>query len=363
MKSKCFFPVIVLILLFSVTVADSCTIFRLKAADGSLMVARSMEFGVDLHYDLIVVPRQTSFTSPFPNSLTALHWETKYGYVGVASFGMTYGVSDGMNEKGLSISALWYDNDMIWPKAGPEDRDKALASSFFSDWVLGNFNTVAGLKSALPGIKVFSYVDTTKMKAMPTLHYAVFDSDGGCIVIEFDKGQCNIYDNPMGIMTNAPSFPWQITNLRQYIGMSAQEPKALTVDGLKFNPTGHGQGMMNLPGDYTPPSRFVRLAMLTNFADRQPDAASNLNLSEHIINTFTIPKGIIVDKDASGKVVSAETTQWVTFRDLTNRILYFNTYDNPTLRKIDLKELDFSAKEIRRIAMFGLKETIIDVGH
>jgi choloylglycine hydrolase len=362
MKLKLYFPAIVLMLMAGLVSSRACTIFRLKAADGSIMVTRSMEFGVDLHYDLIVVPRHTAFTSPFPNLLTALHWESKLGYVGVASFGMTYGVSDGMNEKGLSISALWYENDMQWPKAGPEDRDKALASSYFTDWVLGNFNTVAELKSVLPGIKVFSYVDTTKMKAMPTLHYAVFDEDGGSIVIEFDKGQCNIYDNPMGIMTNAPSFPWQITNLRQYIGMSAQEPPARIVDGIKFNPTGHGEGMMNIPGDYTPPSRFVRLAMLTTFSDRQTDAASNLNLSEHIINTFTIPKGIIVDKDASGKIVSSETTQWVTFRDVTNRVMYFNTYDNPNLRKLDLKTLDFSGTTIKRIGMYGAKEAVIDAG-
>ena len=87
----------------------------------------------------------------------------------------------------------------------------------------------------------------------------------------------------------------------------------------------------------------------------------NLTLCQYLINTFSIPFGMIVDKDANGNIVSNESTQWVTFRDLTNRFFYFKTYENPTLRKLDLTKLDFSGKEIRRIAMYGSQETIVDV--
>jgi choloylglycine hydrolase len=348
-------------LLVAAQSSDACTVFRLKASDGSMIVARSMEFGIDLHYDLVVVPRNKTFTSPFMKKTHGISWPVKYGYLGVAAMGLDYGVSDGMNEKGLSIGALWYENDMQWQKAVPGDSLKALASPMFPDWVLANFATVADLRNALPGIKVFAFTDSSKMKSVPTLHFIIYDAAGGCIVVEFDKGMCNVFDNPLGIMTNAPSFPWQIANLRQYTGMSTEVSPPLSLDGLKMVSTGHGQGMWGMPGDYTPPSRFVRLAMLTHFSDQQADAIHNLNLCEHVINTFAIPKGIIVDKDAKGKIFSSETTQWVTFRDLTNRIMYFKTYDNQTLRKIDLKELDFSAKEIKRMQMFGSQETVIDL--
>jgi len=361
MKTKQLIPLLALLFITVIKSSEACTIFRLKAADGSMIVTRSMEFGYDLHYDLIIVPRNKAFTSPFMKKTTGVRWSVRYGYVGVAGLGLDYGVSDGLNEKGLSIGALWYENDMQWQTVKPGDSLKALASPMFPDWVLANFANVDELRKALPGIKVFAYTDSAKMKSAPTLHFIVHDAAGGCVVVEFDKGECKVYDDPLGIMTNAPSFPWQITNLRQYAGMSPEIPLPLVLDGLKLVPTGHGQGMWGIPGDYTPPSRFIRLAMLTHFADQQPDATHNLNLSEHIINTFDIPRGIIVDKDANGKFISAETTQWVTFRDLTNRILYFKTYDNPNLRKIDLKDIDFSAKEIRRLPMFGLPETIINL--
>jgi choloylglycine hydrolase len=340
---------------------QACTIFRMKAKDGNITIARSMEFGVNLGYDLIVVPKNTPFLSPSPVSKTGLTWASKFGYAGIANMGMNFGVSDGMNEKGLAVSVLWYESDMQYQSVAPADSAKALAQAMYSDWVLGNFSTVDEVRAATSQVKVFFYSDPSKMKMALTVHFIVYDASGGCIVVEYDKGLCNIYDNTLGIMTNSPSLPWHYTNLRQYIGLNNVNPIPVKAGGFTFSPTGHGDGMLGIPGDYTPTSRFVRLAMFEKFVTQQPDAATNLNLCQHVINTFSIPFGIIVDKDANGNVVSNESTQWVTFRDLTNRILYFKTYENPTLRKIDLTKLDFTGKEIKRIPMYGTQQTIVEV--
>lgn len=273
---------------------------------------------------------------------------------------MDYGVSDGMNEQGLCVSGLWYESDTQYQDVAPADSTTALAQIMYADWVLGNFATVDEVRAATAKVKVFLYTNQ-EIKSPVTLHFIVYDAQGGCIVVEYDKGVCHIYDNPLGIMTNAPSLPWHYTNLRQYLGMEVTNPAPEQFGGLTFNPTGHGEGMIGLPGDYTPPSRFVRLAMFQKYVDRQPDALSNLNLCQHVINTFTIPFGVIVDRDATGKTVSSESTQWVTFRDLTNKTFYFNTYSNPTLRKLDLTRLDFSGHQIRRVNMYGSDQTIGDL--
>ncbi|MFH1161005.1 MAG: linear amide C-N hydrolase, partial [bacterium] len=320
---------------------------------------RSMEFGVDLHYQTVVVPRNTTFISPFLNGKNGLKWNTRYGYVAIASMGLTYGVSDGMNEKGLAVGVLWFENNMKWQDVTPADSSRALAQGMFSDWVLGNFATVEDVRHAVPKVKVFDYIDPIS-KMSPTVHFIVYDATGGCIVVEYNDGICNIYDNLLGILTNAPNFPWHFTNLRQYIGMNSDNPPNRVQAGLTFYPTGHGVGMWGLPGDYTPPSRFIRLGILTFFADKQPDAMHNLNLGEHIINTFDIPFGIITEQGANN-TVNKESTQWVTFRDLTHRVLYFRTYDNLTLRKIDLNAIDFTQPGIKRISMSGTPEAIIDV--
>jgi len=187
--------------------STACTVFSMKAKDGNITIARSMEFGVDLHYDFIVVPRNHSFLSPSPVSKTGIQWKTKYGYLGVASMGMDVGVSDGMNEQGLAVSVLWYEQNTEYQSVAPTDSARALAQMMYPDWALGNFSTVDEVRQATGQVKVFNYSDTAKMKGTLTVHFIVYDARGGCIVVEYDQGVCHIYDNPLGIMTNAPHFP------------------------------------------------------------------------------------------------------------------------------------------------------------
>lgn len=346
--------------LMSPVTTYACGIFQITADDGSIMVTRSMEFSVDLKYDIIVVPRNKAFVSPSPDGKTGLKWITRFGYAGVASLGKEYGVSDGMNEKGLAISLLWFENDMKWQDVGPNETSRALAQIMLTDWILGNFSTVEEIKQNISNIRVFGYVEPMIKMSLPA-HFSVYDATGGSAVIEYENGLCKVYDNPLGVMTNAPSFPWQMTNLRQFIGMKSENPAPVKEYGLTFLPTGHGAGLFGLPGDLTPPSRFVRLALLTRLADKQHDVKGNLNLAQHIINTVDIPLGLVTDTSPDGKTVLKESTQWVTFRDLTNHALYFRTYDNLNLRKLDLNALDFNAKTVKRISMFNRPEAVIDV--
>lgn len=359
-KKAVLMVVVLALLLGSPPAADPCTVFGLKAGDGSVVVGRSMEFALDLKYDAVVVPRNKAYASPAPGGKGGLSWKSRYGYVGIASFGMDYGVSDGMNEKGLAVGLLWFESDMKWQEVVPGEEPRALAQILVGDWILGNFASVEEVRREIGSVKVFGYRDPFT-KILPTLHFIVYDAAGGCIVIEYEAGRCHIYDNPLMIMTNAPRFTWQLTNLRQYVGMSPEKPEPYRMGGMTFPATGHGSGMFGLPGDLTPPSRFVRLAVLTRFADPQPDGPRTLNLAQHIINTFSIPFGLVTDTLPDKKTVLKESTQWVTFRDLGKRLFYFKTYENQTLRKIDLNRLDFSGAAVKRLPMFGTAEIVVDV--
>ena len=107
---------------------------------------------------------------------------------------------------------------------------------------------------------------------------------------------------------------------------------------MTVKPFGQGSGWLGFPGDWTPPSRFIRIAQITNNVYPVKDAQSALSLCVHIINNVDIPLGVIREKHADGSVVS-ELTQWTVFKDLTNKVLYFKTYENANLRAIDLKKL------------------------
>jgi choloylglycine hydrolase len=340
---------------------EACSVFKVTAEDATIISARTMEFGHDMGYAMIAVPRGKSFVSPASDNSTGLKWKTKLGYVGNNVLGDETVVTDGLNEAGLSFSQLWYDGDMQWQVVGPEEKTIALANIMLGSWVLGNFSTVSEAAKAIKHVRVFGRANPEIGGAVIPAHFILHDAKGGCMVVEYEKGELHIYDNPLGIMTNAPNFPWMLTNLRNYVGMKSSMAEAQDFSGLKTKPTGHGSGMFGLPGDITPPSRFVRMAVMTKFADKPRDAQEALNLSQHIAGSLHIVRGMAVDRDQQGHVTASETTQWSSFRDLTNRIYYFRTYDNCTLRKIDLKKLNFAADKVRTIKMFDDKEVIIDV--
>jgi len=75
-----------------------------------------------------------------------------------------------------------------------------------------------------------------------------------------------IFDNALGVLTNSPSFDWHTTNLRNYIHLSAVAIPEKKIAGLDFSPMGAGSGTIGLPGDFTPPSRFVRAVAWTQTA-------------------------------------------------------------------------------------------------
>ena len=112
-------------------------------------------------------------------------------------------------------------------------------------------------------------------------------------MIEYVDGELHTYDNPIGVITNSPTFDWQQTNLRNYINLSTVNASPLTIDGVTLAPFGQGSGMMGLPGDFTPPSRFVRAVALSQDAVPGQDAEATVKVAFHILDSFDIPLGAV----------------------------------------------------------------------
>jgi choloylglycine hydrolase len=351
----------ILLTCFFWTQAHACSVFSIQAKDKTIISGRTMEFGHDMGYAMIVVPRNKSFVSPAPAGIIPARWKTRYGYVANNVLGKEDGISDGLNETGLSFSLLWYDGDMVWQSVSSKDKTPALANVVFGSWILGNFGSVKEAVQAIDKVRVFGHKNPELGGAVIPGHFILHDASGDCAVIEYEQGSVHVYDNPLGIMTNAPNFPWMLTNLRTYAGMTNDQIPPAVFGGKTYPATGHGAGMFGLPGDLTPPARFVRMAVMTKFADPQENAEGLLNLAQHIVSSLHIIRGMAVDRDAKGRIIASETTQWSSFRDLTNRVYYYRTYENFNLRKIDLKKLDFQSNRIKTIPMFADKEIIVDI--
>src|SRR5947207_637081 len=78
---------------------NACTEFRLTAKDGTVLITRSMEFGMDFKSHLRSSNRNRDFKTSV-NSKPGISWQAKYGYLFLNGLGQDV-VIDGMNEAGL----------------------------------------------------------------------------------------------------------------------------------------------------------------------------------------------------------------------------------------------------------------------
>lgn len=309
----------------------SCTHFLLKDQNNQCVIGRSMEFGVDVQSQIVVFPSGQTHESLIDGHL-GMRWTQKYAFVGMNVFHDDSLIIDGMNEKGLSIGGLWLPGTK-YPSPKQKDLEQMVALKDIGSWVLGSFATVSEVRKALQKVVIYP-TKVPELGKVPPLHFAIDDQLGQSIVIEFTDGKMNIFDNVVGVLTNAPTFDWHLTNLRNYISLSALNKGAVDLDGSVLDPTGQGSGMLGLPGDWTPPSRFVRIAAMKQFVSKTPTQGKNVNLAFHLLNTVDIPYGAIQQKD--GK--DFDYTQWIVVKDLANGNFYFRTYDNLNIGSINLRQ-------------------------
>lgn len=316
----------------------ACTDFKLTAKDGTVLITRSMEFGMAFNSNLRTSPRGRSFASTLQNGKQGLAWKNIYGYVYLDGLGQDISF-DGMNETGLTFEYLYLPGETQYQTIPSGKENQALSYTQFGDWVLGNFKTIDEVRQALKNI----YLVQTLMPGLGNIvlpgHASIYDSSGKGIVVEFYDNKINVYDN-IGIMTNSPKYDWHVNNLRNYLNLTPNNPNPVSVNGMTFSATGQGAGMVGLPGDVSPPSRFVKTAFLAKNAYPVNTADDLLNLAQHIINNVDIPAGLARTTD-NGKV-STDTTQWVIFKDITHKILHYRTYNDMTIRTVAFDKLNFS---------------------
>ncbi len=306
----------------------ACGDFLIQGPGNTWVNGRSMEFAVDMKSRIVLHPRGEKHSSPSPQG-TGLQWVSKYGFVGLNSFGLDV-TADGLNEKGLSIGALWLPGTQ-YPEPKASEQAQALLLNDFPNWILGNFENIDQVKQALNRIIVWAKL-VPEMGMIPPLHFAIHDANGKSLVIEFVRGKMVVSDNPLGVLTNAPTLDKQLKNLEKYKNLSnVNQPKIVD------NQTINGSGMLGLPGDWTPPSRFVRLALLVKYVLMPQDSLQAANLAFHILDTVDIPRGIIKAVE-DGKTIY-EYTQWAVVKDLSKQQFYIRPYENLKISYIDLKQI------------------------
>ncbi|HTM62985.1 MAG TPA: choloylglycine hydrolase family protein [Gammaproteobacteria bacterium] len=336
---------------------NACTDITLTAKDGSQIVARTLEFAMPMNSSIVSNPRGTAYAPTAPDGKPAMSWKAKYGYLFVNAFDQSFTV-DGMNDQGLAFEYLYLPGFTTYQTVPAGKDAQAIPYYNFGDWVLGNFKSVDEVRQALTSIYVYEQSLPIAGGMIFPLHAAIHDASGKGIVVEFVNGNMNVHDY-VGVMTNSPPYDWQVLNLPQFFNLSPYNPKPIIVSGVAYGVNGQGAGMLGLPGDISPPSRFVKMAFMLQYSYQTDTALKAINLAEHIINNVDIPAGIAREK--TNDTDSYETTQWTVFKDLTHKIFYYHSYDDLTLRSIDMNQLDLTEKGQRLSIPISNPPTIMDV--
>lgn len=327
----------------SAPAAGACTGISLTTTQGDHVHARTIEWGnFDLNSKLIVSPRGHHYTSQLPMEKQGISWTGEHGFVGI-SVSQNNFIGEGMNETGLNAGLFYFKGYGSLAPFDPEDVATSIIDMDLVRWMLSQFSTVDEVKAAFPSLKVAPVFIDADGNPSPTAHWRVTDKSGGSIVIEIiDEGQVHIYDNHVGVITNPPYFPWQVLNLNNYINVRPGIVAPRTAGDLQLASFGYGTAAWGLPGDFSPPSRFVRAAFFRSTAPPLATSLEAVSQAFHILDNFDIPIGVEFGDDERDKIPDIPSaTQWTAVSDLASKMFYYKTMRDSAVKRVDLNQINF----------------------
>ena len=338
----------------SVPPASACTGITLKSKDNTTIVARTIEWGgSDLNSQYVVVPRGYTQQSYTPGGVDGMVFKARHGYVGLAVEQKEF-VAEGVNEAGLSAGLFYFPQYGKYAGFDAAQKDKSIADLQLVAWILGECSTVDEVQEAVGRVRIVS-IDPRAS----TVHWRFTDPSGQQVVLEVIDGTPRFYEDHLGVLTNSPGFEWQLTNLNNYVNLVPGNAPAQELGDIRLNSFGAGTGFLGIPGDVTPPSRFVRAAFYQATAPKQATALQTVLQGFQILNNFDIPIGI---EFAAGQPVTdiPSATQWTSATDMKNRTIYFRTMYNSAIRSIDLRTIDFAKVRYRAVPLDTRKQQPVE---
>lgn len=255
-----------------------------------------------------------------------------------AMIGMAY-VQDGCplyydatNEKGLSMAGLNFPENACYHPVEP-GLDNVAPYELIS-WLLGRCATVGEAKCMLDRLNVVDIPFSDTLPVAP-LHWMLADRERAVVVESVAEG-LRVYDDPAGVMTNNPPFPYHQLHLNEFMNLTSRPAVNRLSPDLDLAPYSFGFGAIGLPGDLSSPSRFVRAAFTRLNSESGDTEAESVAQFFHILGSVAQVRG------CARTTGGCQTTVYTSCCNTDKGIYYYNTYNNPQLSAVDLRreELD-----------------------
>lgn len=206
-------------------------------------------------------------------------------------------------------------------------------------WVLAQFSTVKETKAALKNLNM---VDIPFKPNVPntTLHWFIADKDEA-IVVEIIDGKTVIYDNPVGVLTNSPSFDYHLMNLHNYRHLSSKQPHNSYSPDWDAKPFGEGFGAIGLPGDWSPASRLVKATFVKEHSVCPQDDVANVTQFFHILDSVAFVQGCTTSDQNTHDI-----TVYSSCGNTATGDYYYKTYTNNQISKVSMSKVDLESTKL-----------------
>ena len=264
-----------------------------------------------------------------------------YAIIGMAYVANDYPLYyDATNEKGLSIAGLNFPENADY-KPYTEGKDNVTPFELIP-WILGQCATVAEAEAFLKRINLLKENFSDKLPLSP-LHWIIADKERS-ITLESVKEGIKIYNNPVGVLTNNPTFDYQIFNLNNYMHLSKDQPQnnfGGKTHPLQLDLYSNGMGGLGLPGDTSSMSRFVKAAFVKLNSVSGDSEAESVNQFFHILKSVEMQNGIVaINKGLYEKTIYSSCC------NVDKGIYYYTTYENSQVCAVDMHKEDLDGNKL-----------------
>ena len=311
-----------------------CTGVRFNDEKGNMFFGRNLDWSVGYGQRIVVTPKNYHYQSAFLGERMP-----KYAVIGMGIVeANTPLYFDCGNEKGLAIAGLNFPGYAEYEK-NPVEGKMNIAAYEFPLWVAMNFSTVDEVEEALKSVAIIAKPINDKYP-VSMLHWIIGDKDRS-IVVEYTGGGMQIFHNDVDVLTNQPGYAWHQENLRNYMNLSSPQPKKVSWGKATMRAFGSGSLMRGLPGDYYSPSRFVRVAYLNTHYPTKATEEENVSRLFH-----TLAGVAMIDGAAAMSDGEFEKTVYTGGFSAATKTYYWNTYEDPTIKKALLSDYDIDGEEL-----------------
>lgn len=310
-----------------------CTATTYKTKD--FYFGRTLDYEFSYGDEVTITPRNYCFHFREKDDIN-----NHYAIIGMAHVLDDYPLYyDAINEKGLGVAGLNFVHNACY-KEKIDGKDN-IAQFEFIPWILSNCTTVSEAKELISKINILNVSFNDKLPTAE-LHWIISDSSES-ITVEAIKDGINVYDNPVGVLTNNPPFDMQMMELNNYMNLSAKDPENNFAKGLELNRYSRGMGAIGLPGDLSSQSRFIRVCFTKMNSISGDSEEESVSQFFHILGSVDQQRGCCDLGDNK-----YEITIYTSCANTNKGIYYYTTYDNHQITAIDMHKENLDGDKLIR---------------